>query len=234
MRLNKKIRSIFAVLTLALASALPAQSHAVTNALYLTMDGSGSIWPSDFSLQTTGYVNALNTVFGTGSYWGTAIGVSVFSSGVSEKFAMQTIDDAADLSSLTTAIGAITQPGGLTAIGNAINAAASAIQAGFADAINKVIDVSTDGYSNTGASPSTAANAALANGITTNCIGIGRGANCNFETGFEVLVADYNGFEAALTRKLERELQSASEPAVAMLLALGLIGMGVARRRRTA
>jgi len=233
MILNKKIRGFIAVLTLAVTSALPTQANAITNALYLTMDGSGSISSSEWALQVNGYVNALNDVLGGGTYYGdVAIGVSVFSSGVNEIFGIQAINNATDLAALTGAITGISQPGGWTAAGDAINAAATAIQANFANAKNRVIDVSTDGHSNTGADPVTAAINAQSNGIATNCIGIGAGANCGFATGFSVAVNDFAGFEKALISKLQKELKPTSEPAIAMLLAIGLIGFGAARRRK--
>ena len=232
MGLNKKIRSFLAVLTLAFASALPTQSFALTNSLYLAIDASGSIGPSDFQLQQDGYASALATVIDSSFYGNIAIGASIFASSVNEVFAMRVINNATDLQDLIDEITGYVYIGGSTALVSAIDMAAAAVDA-FGAADNKVIDVSTDGdqYPSIPRTASQASADADALGITTNCIGIGAGADCSFATGFSVPVAGFADFEQALIDKLERELTPTPAPAVAMLLALGLVGMGVARRR---
>jgi len=244
--MKKLIRTLFGVVALALATAMPSQSFAATtNAVYLTMDGSGSIIDPDWDLQVDGYVSALNTVLGGGSYYGdVAIGVSIFGADVNEIFAMTLINDAGDLAALTTAIDDTSTTGGNvrggvgifnTAIGDAINDAAAAIQASYSTATNKVIDVSTDGANNIGANPTTAANAALLDDITTNCLGVGGSADCGFATGFTVTAGSFDDFEAAITDKLERELNPVPVPAAVWLFGSGLLGLvGIARRKKIA
>jgi len=94
------------LLLLAAAAALAAgmgSAHAVpTTALYLSMDGSGSISAGDFATQINGYVSALNTFFGANpsAYGQVAIGGNIFGANVSQFFAIDTIDNAADLALL--------------------------------------------------------------------------------------------------------------------------------------
>jgi len=61
MGIKMKLRGLFASALLALSVAVPTQGHAITNALYLALDSSGSIDAADWTLQVDGTVGALNT-----------------------------------------------------------------------------------------------------------------------------------------------------------------------------
>ena len=82
---------------------------APTTALYLAMDGSGSISASDFTLQVSGYVGALNGFFAAhpSAFGQVAIGASIFGANVQQFFALQTITDSTVLAALTSTIGAL-------------------------------------------------------------------------------------------------------------------------------
>lgn len=216
----------------ALAGALAAGPATKANVIALVIDGSGSISASDFTLQKQGYINALNAVVTPNGL--NSFGVWQFSSSVQQEFVITTISSAGDLSNLTTAISNMTQLGGSTAIGDAITTAANAIIT-FNGAHDWIIDVSTDGASNTGSNPVTAASSAVSNGIDkVNCLGVGGSANCNFVagTGAQSFAAGgFADFEAAITTKLSAEV-TVAEPATLAVLGIGLAGLGFVRRRR--
>lgn len=240
----KLIKSIFAagVLTLTAATAQAAP----TTGLFLTMDGSGSISPTNFTLQVDAYVSSLNTIFTADpSLYGTiAIGGGIFGADYAEYFAVQTIEDAADLMDLTDAIAAL-DPGrggintGATAIGDAVTESAAALLAFETAAgidLRLLIDVTTDGSNNTGTNPTTASSDAVSDGIdAVNCLGIGAGATCAWvgTSGTDFGTADnFADFEAALTDKLEAETGAEIPvPGTLALLGLGLLGARAAKRR---
>jgi len=103
------VKSILA--TALLAVGVSGAQAAPTTALYLTMDGSGSISTTDFTTQVTSYVTALNNIFtATPSLFGqVAIGGGIFGANFSQFFATTEITDATVLASLTTAISALNQ-----------------------------------------------------------------------------------------------------------------------------
>jgi len=112
------------------------------------------------------------------------IGVWKFGSAVQQVFAPTLIDSQADKDALVAAIVAMTRTTtGGTAIGDSVNASYNGFQlyndAGNVKSLSEifskvVIDVSTDGFNNTGANPATASDAAIAGGVAqVNCLGIG-------------------------------------------------------------
>jgi hypothetical protein len=234
-----------------LCIGVSSANAAVTTALYLAMDGSGSINSGQFTQQVNGYVAALNNVFGVfgGQLYGNvAIGASVFGLNFSEYFPVTTINNPTDLGALTTAIAGL-DPGrdgintSATAIGDAVTAAAGsliAFETALGADINLLIDVTTDGANNIGALPNPASVAALGSGLdAVNCLGIGGGADCSWVTSPTVVGTDFGsvGFgelAGALEDKLVTEIPEIPVPGVAALVGIGLLGLRLTRRAAAA
>jgi hypothetical protein len=217
-----------------LAVAAPAQ--AATLELGLAIDESGSISASDFQLQKQGYIAALSDPSVLPTDGSVAIGVVKFSSNVVNVFTMQQITSA-NLGALIAALNGMTQRGGSTNIGAAINTLTDQIFTNGFQSDRQIIDVSTDGDDN-GGILAAAQTAALARGLDqVNCLGIGAGANCRpvlAGTGAFAINANFNTFEAALRRKITIEVSGAvPEPATwaMMILGFGVVGMAMRRRR---
>jgi hypothetical protein len=238
------------VLGLALSAAAGSASASVIQALYLTMDGSGSIDNTEFATQINGYVGALNAVFAAAPtlYGDIAIGGGIFGRNFSQFFPVTAIDDAADLALLTAAIAGL-NPGrggintGATAIGDAVTASANALLAyetALGVDLRLTIDVTTDGGNNFGSSPVTASEDAINAGLNAvNCLGIGAGANCKFVTtagsGTDFgTVADFGDLQDALETKILTETGQIPEPSVMALLGIGLLGFAGLRRGQRA
>ena len=210
------VKSILA--TAVLAVGVSSAQAAPTTALYLTMDGSGSISGAQFTQQITSYVTALNNV------------------------ATQEITDATILGNLTSALSAL-DPGrggintGATAIGDAITLSANALTAyetSLGADIKLLIDVTTDGANNLGSNPATVADAVTPPIDSVNCLGIGGAANCSWVgtsgTNFGN-AADFVAFQGALEAKLKQEFD-VPEPGTLAVLGLGLLGMVASRRKQ--
>jgi hypothetical protein len=219
-----------------------AEAAPIPVELVLAIDASGSINATNYNLQRSAYQNVLGSSLITTD--GTiAIGVVEFGANVQTVFAMTLIDSVAAKNSLLAAIAGMNRNGintGATAIGSAINAS-QALLAGFDHANgNQVIDVSTDGQNNTGASVSDALAAANGVGTVVNCLAVGPGANCGFINttanlglgAFSESAVDFNAFEAALTKKIAQETGQVPEPTLMTLAGLGLVGLVVRRRVR--
>lgn len=237
-------------LAAAMAVALSAASVQATPtvALYMAMDASGSIDATEMAQQKTSYINALNGLFTADpSLFGkVAIGAGIFGRNFLEFFATQAINNAADLSALTAAIGGLSDnlaTRGITttntAIGDAVLAARTFLVS-YESALNTdiklVIDVTTDGANNFGANPNVAANAVQPLPIdAVNCLGIGAGADCSWVAGAGNnfgSATNFQALEAALQIKLRQEVNHTPEPGTLALVGLAVAGLGFAARRR--
>jgi hypothetical protein len=219
----------------------------VDSELFLSVDVSGSVDTTEFALQRTGYVNAFQdpTIHSQIASLpnGLAVALGYWSSNNQQNVAVPwtLLTNATQSNAFAALIAAAPRPySGSTAPGNAIQFAANQLLTNDY-AGKKIIDVSGDGAANGGINTLAARDAAALQGITINGLPIlGEGGlqafyqnNIVTTDGFLIASNDFGDFDAAVKRKIGKEIDN-TVPTPALIP--GLIGLGAAawRKRRNA
>jgi Protein of unknown function (DUF1194)/PEP-CTERM motif len=225
------LKKIAAAAAFVIGAVGSAQANPI--GLALVLDESGSISGANWTLQKNGYISAVQNVIATNG--SLVVGVWKFDDSVEQVFGLRLMDDAGDMTALVAALNGMSQGGGLTAIGDAVTVASNAFAAfGFGNLDKAIIDVSTDGVSNTGAAPGAATTNALAAGVTAvNCLGIGASANCGWNgSGLDFTSVNFADFQSTLELKIRTETGQLPEPGTLALVGLAIAGLGFGARRR--
>lgn len=194
-------------------------------ALVLALDGSASVTYEEFNLMAGGLGAALAdtaVVAGlTGGPLHASLGALLLWSGAGAHEVLvdwTRIAAAADAKAFADAVENIprTVPAGLTAIGEALRAAADLLRAAPASARRQVVDMVGDGRSNDGAPPAPVRDRMAAAGITINGLCILHEEPDLLESytreviggpgAFAIACPDYASFAAAMQQKLAREI----------------------------
>lgn len=239
-------RTSFIAAAALLASDTSANAVAVGLELALLVDVSGSVSTTEYDLQKVGYISAFQnpTVQAAIAASGGLAVTYIEWSGASQQAQVvgwTHVTDATSANAFAAAIAATSRAfSGSTAAGSAIIYATPLFFSNSFDGSRLVIDVSGDGEENDGTNTAAARNVALAAGITTiNGLAIGPASLLSWYTAniiggtnaFAVGVSNFADFEAAIERKLVREIVGTPTPAAVALFGLGLVAMGFARRR---
>lgn len=196
-------------------------------ALVLALDGSASVTYEEFNLMAGGLAAALRdagVLAGlTGGPLHASLGALLLWSGAGAQEVLvdwTRIAAAGDAKAFADAVENIprTVPAGLTAIGEALRAAADLLGAAPASARRQVVDMVGDGRSNDGAPPAPVRDRMAAVGITINGLCVLHEEPDLLETytreviggpgGFAIACPDYASFAAAMQQKLAREIAS--------------------------
>jgi len=194
-------------------------------ALVLAADCSASVSWEEFNLIAGGMAAALRdkeVVDGliSGANRLTLLSVLLFSGADAQRVVVDwtpvgTASQAASLADAVDNIPRLLKPG-LTAIGNALVAAAALLDHAPAHAGRRVVDVAGDGRANDGAAPGPIRDALVAEGVTINGLCVLHEEPDLVESfhreviggpgSFAQVCGDYHDFAAAMRRKLLREL----------------------------
>jgi hypothetical protein len=247
--MNKFILKSLAVAAL-LVSAVSAAPIQVGTRLSLAIDVSGSVDANEYNLQMDGYGaafrNAANQALITGG-GGIVVNYVFFASSATTASAWTLLSDVTSINAFATLLEGLARPSDVV-VGNQTNIASgmTSALASFADATyagnRNVIDVSGDGESNNGVSPTVPRNTAAGQGIVINGVTIGTGGGDLFgyytgnvitAGGFVEAAIGFNEFSDAINRKLFRELGGdIPEPSTYAMIATGLLGLVYFRRKK--
>lgn len=236
---SKTLAGLALAAPLALA-ATAAHTAPLETALGVVIDGSGSINSGEFTTQ----IDAYEAVFGNSSIvpanGSVAVNVAQFSNSAQLERTAIRINNETDRTTLLNAFSAITQIGSTTCIECGIDVAVNDMDiflgnvTDLAPDFRKLVDVSTDGQETTGDANQGVADAVSSGYDQVNCLGIGAGADCSWNRDAEDLdfvATSFADVENALEDKVGTELGTVPLPGILPLFAIGLVGLGYARRR---
>lgn len=217
--------------------------------LSLVIDVSGSISSSEYTLQMDGYAQAfrdsgIQSKLLSGQNGAVAVNAVFFASGAlpTSLDAFQILDSAAAIDAFAQTLDTFGRPGsGGTNIPAGMNKALGLLT-GIDGPMttNLIMDVSGDGASSA-FSTQAARDAAEAAGVVVNGLAIGSASIATFyannvvtSDGIVVPAASFDDFERAVREKIEIEAGSIPQvpvPGTLVLVAAGLLGVGLRRRR---
>jgi hypothetical protein len=228
----------------ALLATSTAQAAPLSRALSIVIDGSESIRFLDFQTQIDAYATVLGDPAILAADGSVAINVIQFSNTAQVEQSALRINDEGDRTTLLAAINSMVQLDSITDIAGGIDLGVTDMDAfllsvtDLSEEFQKIVDVSTDGVDNTGDDPAVSTQNAVDNlgYAAVNCLGIGVAADCTWNDGFglDFAASDFDALLPVLERKIRTEINGVPEPGTVMLLAAGLMGAGIARRRRGA
>ena len=226
---------VLQVITFTLGAITSMHLHAIEVVdvdveLQLLVDISGSVNNTEYQLQMGGYKGAFesdsvkNAII-NGGYGQIAVQLIMWSGSSQQQVMIDwtLIDSASASDAFAATIDTLTRPfSGLTAIGSAINYGSSQFITNNFSGLSQVIDVSGDGTNNSGMSPSSARDAAIASGvdkingivITSRQSVIDQYANevVTGDNAFLLAPATFSDFQSAIETKIASEIQGVAPP----------------------
>lgn len=238
-----------AALGIAAFSAKPASA---TIQLGFILDGSGSIGASNWTTIVNGLSSAVNSYIPLGSAY--EVSVVTFGSSAVKNIQNYLVTDSTSRGTLATNIQNLPYlNGGSTNYAAAFTAMQQVLGATISGATASYVNFATDGEPNDGGNGVTQRNALIASGIDNISIeGIGTtGSTANFlknsicfpqactvaptynfaSQGFYIGVTDAAGYANAIGKKIQ-VVVNAPEPATLAVLGMGMLGLGLVKRRR--